>query len=58
MTTAKNARGGARPNSGRKPLNVMKKKQSVTIYIETSIINRHGGKDKLKETIAKSLASN
>jgi len=39
-------RGGARPNCGRKPL--QDKKQLLPIYIETSVINKLGGKKEAK----------
>ena len=46
-------RGGKRLNSGRKPLT--DKKHPVAIYIEESIINKAGGKEKIKSQIKKML---
>ena len=39
-------RGGARANAGRKPL--QDKKQLLPVYIETSVINKLGGKKEAK----------
>jgi hypothetical protein len=53
METTKTARGGARKNSGRKP--VADKKQPVTLFIPKSVIERHGGADKLKTALLSKL---
>ena len=41
--------GGKRKKSGRKP--ITDKKQTVTIYIRSSVIEKAGGMDNLKELI-------
>lgn len=48
-----NIHGGKRHNSGRKP--IADKKQTVTVYILTSVIEKAGGIDKLKELIYNNL---
>ena len=45
----KNNRGGARSNSGRKP--VADKKESITVYIEGSKVAMMGGKEILRKKI-------
>jgi hypothetical protein len=53
MQTLKDPRGGARKNSGRKPID--DKKQPVTLFIERSVIERHGGPDKIKATLINNI---
>jgi hypothetical protein len=53
MQTLKENRGGSRKNSGRKP--VADKKQPVTLFIERSVIERHGGPDKIKEALISNI---
>lgn len=47
----KENRGGARANSGRKPL--ADKKFPITVFIEESKIKKLGGKEKLKQKLIK-----
>jgi hypothetical protein len=44
-------RGGKREGSGRKPL--LDKKQTITIYVETSKVDEFGGKENLKRELYK-----
>lgn len=43
----KAAHGGARKSAGRKPLD--DKKVQVNLYVEQSVIDKHGGKEKVQE---------
>jgi hypothetical protein len=47
-------KGGARSNAGRKP--AKDKKIQVNVWIETSIINKHGGLEAVKELIKKQIS--
>lgn len=47
----KETRGGARPNSGRKP--IADKKMQLFVYVRQSKIDLHGGADKLKQKLHK-----
>lgn len=49
--TENKTHGGARSNSGRKP--VSDKKEQVTLYIPASHIAKHGGMDLLKIKLEK-----
>jgi hypothetical protein len=49
MQTIKSNKGGARKNSGRKP--VEDKKEPITLFINRSVIERHGGADKIKAAL-------
>jgi hypothetical protein len=53
MQTVKPTKGGARKNSGRKP--VEDKKQPVTLFIPKSVIEHHGGADALKTALINKL---
>ena len=43
----KTSHGGARKGAGRKP--AADPKQTITLYVETSIVNAMGGVEELKE---------
>lgn len=43
----------AKPKRGRKPLPPTEKKKAVTVYIKTTVIEAHGGLDKLRKSILK-----
>lgn len=53
MATKKTGRGGARPGAGRKE--EKDKKQSVFIWLKTSVIKKHGGKKALKRRLEAEL---
>ncbi len=48
---AKENRGGARINSGRKPLDEKEKKVGINIYVKQKFINKHKTKEALKKKI-------
>jgi hypothetical protein len=46
-------RGGARPRSGRKP--VEDPKEGLTVYIQKSIIEANGGRDECRDAVIEFL---
>jgi hypothetical protein len=44
-----------RKNAGRKSLPESKKKVQISVYIEQEIIDKHGGKEKIKELMLKGV---
>ena len=43
----------AKPKRGRKPLPANEKKKAITVYIKTTVIEAHGGLEKLRKQILK-----
>ena len=44
----KETRGGKRKNSGRKPVPESEKKQTVNLFLEGWVIEKHGGKENVQ----------
>lgn len=48
METKTENRGGKRPRAGRKPAPISEKKQTIIVYIPNKVIEKLGGKDKVR----------